>query len=256
MNKPLQQAKVIALGIVIAFTASYALAWTGPTALPPNGNVPAPLNVGTTTQAKLGDLVLNGLSVNAATILSGALQIPIGNPVAGDVLTSQDASGTVGWAAPASRINTSNTPAYQSLLMGAVPGNNEPIMCKLNVSSGLTTCADITPATTFNAFASAFTATTTGDYQINQLLDISGVEYATLCRMNKIDGSVQCTATNTWGTPVSVFSPGAPGPYSMNTYDYQGGYSFPMLCRTNLSSGLVECKYNDNGWSSMNPPGI
>jgi hypothetical protein len=99
MKSILQQTKIVALGIIVAVGISYAFAWTGPTSTPPSGNVSSPINVGSTTQTKYGSLVLNGLSVNAATILSGALQIPIGTPTAGAVLTAQDASGTVAWVA-------------------------------------------------------------------------------------------------------------------------------------------------------------
>lgn len=42
--------------IFIAAGASYLNAWTSPTQTAPNGNTPAPLNVGTTTQDKIGIL--------------------------------------------------------------------------------------------------------------------------------------------------------------------------------------------------------
>lgn len=44
------------LTLVLSFGVSYALAWTGPTASPPNNNTPAPINVGATTQTKSGDI--------------------------------------------------------------------------------------------------------------------------------------------------------------------------------------------------------
>ncbi len=46
----------LALGFLFAaivfIGASLVLAWTGPTSAPPNGNVLAPINVGTTDQIK------------------------------------------------------------------------------------------------------------------------------------------------------------------------------------------------------------
>lgn len=55
----------LALGITIGFAlatdATVVYAWTGPTASPPNGNVPAPLNVGSTAQTKSGALTISGV---------------------------------------------------------------------------------------------------------------------------------------------------------------------------------------------------
>lgn len=46
--------KVSALAIVLSFGLSYALAWTAPTAVPPGGNVSAPINTSGTVQTKTG----------------------------------------------------------------------------------------------------------------------------------------------------------------------------------------------------------
>lgn len=59
-------------GIVGTVLASViALAWTGPTSAPPNGNVSAPINVGTTDQIKNAGLGVNALAVFGNAILSG-----------------------------------------------------------------------------------------------------------------------------------------------------------------------------------------
>ena len=47
-------------------------AWTGPTEAPPNGNVPAPINVGTTGQVKNGGLGLNTLTVFGNSLFGGS----------------------------------------------------------------------------------------------------------------------------------------------------------------------------------------
>lgn len=56
--------KVVALVfgiIVICFAiAFYAFSWTGPTALPPDDNVPPPINTGGTGQYKSGALGIGG----------------------------------------------------------------------------------------------------------------------------------------------------------------------------------------------------
>lgn len=51
----------LALALVFFFGLSYAYAsWTAPTATPPNGNTPTPINVGSTAQTKAGPLTLGG----------------------------------------------------------------------------------------------------------------------------------------------------------------------------------------------------
>ncbi|MEK7095441.1 MAG: hypothetical protein AAB917_02165 [Patescibacteria group bacterium] len=110
MKKSIKQyvvAVVLGLGIVLG-VGSLQAQWTAPSATPPDGNVPAPLNTGNSSQSKLGQLIVNtnttsngpgpfavGLSVFGKTILNGGVQIPAG---AGDnkVLTS-DASGNGTW---------------------------------------------------------------------------------------------------------------------------------------------------------------
>lgn len=56
-SRPL--ASLLTLG-VLALSAGPAIAWTGPTASPPNNNTSAPLNVGGAEQTKSGSLNLGG----------------------------------------------------------------------------------------------------------------------------------------------------------------------------------------------------
>ncbi len=46
MKNIIQPLKTITLALIIGLGIAYAMAWTGPTQGPPNGNVPAPVNVG------------------------------------------------------------------------------------------------------------------------------------------------------------------------------------------------------------------
>jgi hypothetical protein len=57
---------------VIFTTTSVLIAWTGPTSAPPNGNVSAPINTGTTDQVKNSGLSVNALAVFGNAILAGA----------------------------------------------------------------------------------------------------------------------------------------------------------------------------------------
>jgi len=65
---------VVVLGIIALFAASYAFAWTAPSANPPGSNASAPLTVGATSQTKSGNLALNTTNTWA-----NALLIPYGN---------------------------------------------------------------------------------------------------------------------------------------------------------------------------------
>jgi len=59
-------------GIIGSVFISYAvIAWTGPTAAPPSGNVAPPINVGATDQVKDGGLALNSLAVFGKTSALG-----------------------------------------------------------------------------------------------------------------------------------------------------------------------------------------
>src|SRR3989344_4708849 len=59
------------IGSALFIAASLVLAWTGPTQAPPNGNVSAPINVGTTDQVKNAGLAMNALAVFGNAIISG-----------------------------------------------------------------------------------------------------------------------------------------------------------------------------------------
>ncbi len=64
--------KITAIALVLTLGATYAYAaWTGPTSAPPNGNTPAPVNVGTTNQIKNGGLGVNSLAVYGDSVVTG-----------------------------------------------------------------------------------------------------------------------------------------------------------------------------------------
>lgn len=67
-NQLLNAIKVIALAIILSFGLSYAIAWTAPATTPPGGNVDAPINTGSTAQAKAGNLTVNSLDLNTGNI--------------------------------------------------------------------------------------------------------------------------------------------------------------------------------------------
>lgn len=78
---------ILILGL-FAFSLHALAVWNPPTALPPNGNTPIPLNVSTDLQTKAGGLVLGGLLVNGfADIVNnlsvaGSVGVGVLNPTA------------------------------------------------------------------------------------------------------------------------------------------------------------------------------
>ncbi len=60
--------RLVALASVLCVGVSYALAWTGPTAAPPSGDTPAPVNVSATVQVKSGSLGVADFVANSVTV--------------------------------------------------------------------------------------------------------------------------------------------------------------------------------------------
>jgi len=75
-----RRAAAVVFGLILFAHAATASAWTGPSASPPNGNVPAPINVGTSDQNKAGKLSVGQTSLpvftfeaNGSSLINGAL---------------------------------------------------------------------------------------------------------------------------------------------------------------------------------------
>ena len=91
--------KTLLLALILAAGVGYISAWTGPTAVAPQGNADAPLNVGAISQYKNGPLVVNYLgSATPGLEVMGPIQIVDLTQGAGKVLMS-DAAGVSHWAA-------------------------------------------------------------------------------------------------------------------------------------------------------------
>ena len=127
-QKIIQNVKVIVICLIIAAGVSYASAdWSAPLSSPPtcitgNPGCDAPLNGNSIQQDKLGGLRLNtgipqatnGLQVWGNSIFNGPVKINTGNPTAGQILTSTDASGTVAWQ--------SSSPIPSNIVVFDTPG--------------------------------------------------------------------------------------------------------------------------------------
>jgi hypothetical protein len=74
--------KVIIFGLILAIGISYAFAWTEPTVAPPNGNVEAPINIGSSSQYKDGALGVGGVFHGYSdAIFDGSILLDITNQI-------------------------------------------------------------------------------------------------------------------------------------------------------------------------------
>lgn len=108
---------VAVAGVLLAFSGtSVAFAqWSGPSASPPGGNTPAPLNIGASTQTKNGGLVVEGLS---ATVLC----LP-GVAPTGGCISTWPAGGSGGTG-----LTGAGTPYYVPMFTGVNTLGNSSIM--------------------------------------------------------------------------------------------------------------------------------
>lgn len=137
---------IIVLAMLLFGLASVSNAWSGPTELPPGGNVPAPINTGTTSQSKLGSLLLNTATVNpfvvGLTVFGKTLLVNSGSGLR-EVLRLQHTGGNLGdgpilkfinqtndgYGAEIGTINTQASPNYLNpALIFKVTGINSGIL--------------------------------------------------------------------------------------------------------------------------------
>ena len=126
---------------LILFGASVIGAWTGPTQSPPEGNVAAPINVGSVDQVKDAALGVDGLAVFGSQYIQGNLGIGVespttaldvagairmrggGTPGAGKVLVATDGNGTLAWGTISyQEVQTSGPHGVYNLAASQTPG--------------------------------------------------------------------------------------------------------------------------------------
>ena len=87
----------ILIGCLMAFLVFYlAFAWTEPSATPPAGNVPAPLNVSINAQAKEGSLIVGNNSAVTTGLIVRYGNVGIGTTAPSASLHIQGGSGSIG----------------------------------------------------------------------------------------------------------------------------------------------------------------
>ncbi len=155
-----QTLKILLAAVVLSLGITYVYAWTTPTVAPPGGNTPAPLDVGTTTQSKLGQLVINtntnspyaqGLVVSGDIITDGTIKVA-------DTLTPTGKAGD-------------SCSGYAGIIkftdgnLLACAGNNK-WQGLTNVTNTVTTTTTPPPTTASRVSVNLVIATDTSDYVI------------------------------------------------------------------------------------------
>jgi hypothetical protein len=80
-NKIFWSLSIIIIGIIFGLGVGLVKAWTDPTESPPNGNLPAPINVGRLGQTKTGGLILNtGGAKYGLIVATGSVGIGVTEP--------------------------------------------------------------------------------------------------------------------------------------------------------------------------------
>jgi hypothetical protein len=123
MLASLQNKKIafLCLAIVAAvlFLAQVAMSWTGPTASPPDNNVDAPINVGSTDQAKDAALGVEGLAVFGNTLLEGSAYLNWGSTAGSTGYGLRDNAGSIEY-----KNSGGNWTSLSAPLGWVVSGNN------------------------------------------------------------------------------------------------------------------------------------
>ena len=126
MKNYTQSLKVIALSLMLSFGISfiYAATWIGPTALPPGGNIDAPINASSTPQYKNGSLGLGGFfSGYSGASFMGNVGIGTTAPAAALEVAGNIKSSLVGFTFPDGTTQTTANSLDDGFITGTYFGS-------------------------------------------------------------------------------------------------------------------------------------
>jgi hypothetical protein len=222
IKKFIQEVGVMSLSIAIAFVLVMGMAiakgWKEPTQSPPNGNIPAPINVGDVDQIKTGGLSVDEFSAYGNVILKG------------DVLSFDETMPLDVWSFGGStdvaRITSSmgNSSHYFLLHIRNTGGDNDKFVVKGDGKVGIGTANPTSPLTIADLpeYADAYTAYNAGLtkgalYRTGDTVKVAIVGSINL-RLNEASGTncqSICSANNETCVDISV-----PGNISGSYYKY------------------------------------
>lgn len=242
----LQSIKTIILALILAFGVQVAsAAWTSAPASAPAGNVDAPLNVGSITQRKLGQLQVNTGLTYAIGLISSGISYFNGNV-------------GIGTNAPSTQLEV----VGQVKITGGSPG------------AGKVLVSDAT------GLASWSTASAAGTYEYECISPSSGQQYNACFQLNKTTGNVAVrvatdnangstgAANNVslvWGSTVATinmnltsFSNAGSAPYTnLIVTNAAAGSSFPTVCvidSTETLGCVVASNWAYSSWTKLAKP--
>ena len=186
-----QLVAIFVLCAVVLLAASILSAWTGPTQSPPEGNVAAPINVGSVDQVKDAALGVDGLAVFGSQYIQGNLGIGVespttaldvagairmrggGTPGAGKVLVATDGNGTLAWGTLS--YSTDVTKSYASrgevvegikndALAGGLDVTAYPGAVYSDAAARARVCWIVNPAATVTAYTNSSFASPSNNY--------------------------------------------------------------------------------------------
>ncbi len=124
------------VGLIIGSVSLTYATWSAPTATPPNGNTPAPINVSSLAQDKLGVLTVGGLGVFGPTLITSSggytlpstLQLGVNGKVGATAYCDQNGNNCVSTLGGGSYVNnTTSGSSGKAIVCGGwdekYPGN-------------------------------------------------------------------------------------------------------------------------------------
>jgi len=234
MNKTKNIALILGV-LIMSMTASYLVFGDSPVANPPEGNVPAPLNVGTIAQTKAGDLGVGGELSVAGNVIANALGVIGGFSVANDTLAVDAVNKRVG-------IGTTNP--EKSLHVKTAAGSNAEIAIQSGSKGKWGIYHDETSEQLrFWNGDNKLVITNTGHVGIGTNAPSANLEIGLDSTVACITPASCCGMGGCYGTSVNNIIDG-----DFNTYWYPGDYrARAKITYSNVISGNYQIMYKWGG---------